>query len=249
MNVFFMGTASAAGSKERDNTYLLLQNNEESWMVDVGGNPLGKLKQASIPIDRIKGVIFTHFHVDHIYGLPSLLWGMWIAGRKEPLTLFCPQPNEAQLRSILQSYQAAEWPIGFDIVIRPYEWEQENVIVDQPDFRISTFQSLHGVPASGIAVQNGGQVLIYSADTGPNEWIANQPRIDVLIHEATRARGRMSTHTSLEDLLAFYPIDRIGKVYAVHLTDGEPYGEVLAGSSDAAKSKVELACDMMSITV
>lgn len=82
MDVLILGSASASGSRERDNTYLLLQHEEGNWMIDVGGNPLGKLKQAEIPLQSIQGVILTHFHIDHIFGLPSLLWGMWLGKRK-----------------------------------------------------------------------------------------------------------------------------------------------------------------------
>jgi ribonuclease Z len=245
LDIIFMGTASAAGSADRDNTYLLFKHREEGWLIDVGGNPLGKLKQASTPLDQIKGVILTHFHVDHIYGLPSLLWGMWIAGRTEPLTVYCPETGESQLKAIISSYQAEEWPIRFDIHIHAFDWTKECDLLENNGIAISAFPALHAVPTAGLKVQFEDRILIYSADTRPNEWIRNQPRIDLLIHEASAARGTMKSHTSLEDLLRFYPLDRIGKVVAVHLADHQPYHEILAGCSESARSKVILASDMM----
>jgi ribonuclease Z len=249
LNVLFMGTASASGSIDRDNTYMLLERGELCWMIDVGGNPLGKLKQAGIPLSRIKGVILTHFHIDHIYGLPSLLWGMWIARRSEPLTIYCSSLHKDQLNAILASYRITEWPIQFAISIQDFDWTKPSPILSEDKLTISTFPSLHVGATVGIKVELKDKVLIYSADTMPNESIARYGEIDVLIHEATKARGSMNSHTSLEEMLKFYPLERIERIYAVHLTDGEPYSEVISENLPAVSSKVTLAKDMMKISV
>ncbi|MGG1552774.1 MBL fold metallo-hydrolase [Paenibacillus ferrarius] len=249
LNVHFMGTASASGSVERENTYLLLESGERCWMIDVGGNPLGKLKQTGISLDRIQGVLVTHFHVDHIYGLPSMLWGMWIARRRDPLTIYCAGEHKDQLTAILASYRVADWPILFTIHIHDFDWTEPAVVISEEGLTVSTFPSLHVGATVGVKVESGGSVLIYSADTMPNEIIGRQGKIDVLIHEATKAKGSANGHTSLEELLDYYPFDQFERVYAVHLTDGEPYAEVLAACGAAIKAKVTLAYDMLRIDV
>ncbi|KRF03413.1 MBL fold metallo-hydrolase [Paenibacillus sp. Soil766] len=244
-----MGTASAPGSIGRDNTYMLLERGESCWIIDVGGNPLGKLKQAGIPQSRIKGVILTHFHVDHIYGLPSLLWGMWIARRSEPLTIYCSSLYKDQLNAILASYRITEWPIQFVISIHEFDWTKPSPILAEDGLTISTFPSLHVGATVGVKAELEDKVLIYSADTMPNESIARYGNIDVLIHEATKARGSVHGHTSLDEMLKYYPLERIERIYAVHLTDGEPYSQVLSENPPAESSKVTLAQDMMKISI
>jgi len=248
MDIVLLGTAAAAGSVQRDNTYMLLRGETGSWMIDVGGNPLGKLKQLGMELSEIRGVMFTHFHVDHIYGLPSLLWGMWIAKRKDPLEIYCLDTDEQQLRSILASFQVEQWPIGFEVRIHTFTRETPSQLVAERDLTVSTFPALHARPTVGFKVQCEDRVLLYSADTRPNEWIREQPRIDVLIHEANMARGASKAHTSLEELLQFYPVDRIGRIVAIHLSDGSPYEEVLAEQDSAIRSKVTLAEDLQVIT-
>lgn len=242
MDIVFMGTASAAGSKERDNTYLLLKLENRGWLIDVGGNPLGKLKQLAMPLGDIRGVIVTHLHTDHIYGLPSLLWGMWIAGRTEPLTIYCPEPGKRQLQAILEGYGVREWPIRFELDVRPFDWTEPTLLHEEEGLAFSVFPALHGVPAAGVMALCGDRVMVYSTDTRPNDWIRRRERIDLLVHEATSARGSRGNHTSLEELVRFYPLDRIGRVRAVHLTDDEPYREILAG---IGKADVSLARDML----
>lgn len=244
-----MGTASAAGSVRRDNTYMLLKQQDDCWLIDVGGDPLGKLKQAQVTLDQIRGVILTHLHTDHIYGLPSLLWGMWIAGRTAPLSIYCSKTGAAQLQAIVDSYQVQQWPIRFELNFRPFDWTEENDLFVEDGLSVSTFPVLHAGPTVGIKAVEGDRVLIYSADTGPCDWIRNQPRIDVLVHEATLARGNPTIHTSLEQLVGFYPIDQIGRIFAVHLTDGEPYGEVLAEAGISISPRIVLPDDMFTVTV
>jgi ribonuclease Z len=249
MDITFMGTSCAAGSVSRDNTYLLLRHERKGWLIDVGGNPLGKLKMASVSLDEIEGVVLTHFHVDHIYGLPSLLWGMWIEGRKNPLTICCPGVDEDQLRAILAAYQVNEWPVAFDIRIQTFDWTKETTLIDGNAFSLSTFPSLHARPTVGIRVMQQGKVLIYSADTRLNEWIRKQEHIDLLIHEATNADSGNKSHTGLRELLGYYPLERIGRLFAVHLTDGQPYEDVLAQLDETTRAKITLASDGMTATL
>jgi ribonuclease Z len=83
----------------------------------------------------------------------------------------------------------------------------------------------------------------------PNETICRYGDIDVLIHEATKARDSTNGHTSLEELFGFYPFECIKRIYAVHLTDGEPYTEVLWEYDTKVNAKVTLAYDRMKISV
>jgi ribonuclease Z len=117
-------------------------------MIDVGGNPLGKLKQAGISLARIQGVLLTHFHVDHIYGLPSLLWGMWIAHRSDPLTIYCSSVHKQQL---------AEWPISFTIQIHDFDWTEPADVISEEGLTVSTFPSLHvGAMSSSMRQRKPG---------------------------------------------------------------------------------------------
>ncbi|WP_054948552.1 MBL fold metallo-hydrolase [Numidum massiliense] len=254
MEITLLGTASAAGSVERDNTYLLLNCAGDYTMVDVGGNPLGKLKQLGICLDDVQRVVLTHFHIDHIYGLPSLLWGMWIHGRTKPLTIYCAAENEARLSEWLHVMGTAEWPVKFAIHIHPFTWQEETVLIAQEDYALSTFPSKHSGPTVGLkCVEKASQkVFVYSSDATPSEWIKAQPHIDLLVHEATTATTDIPVHTNLAQIVQFYPLehkDRIGQVVLVHLTDGEDYDAILTELEQETKARIQLGHDLMQIDV
>ena len=249
MDIYLLGTASAAGGAERDNTYLLLQDQQQWIMVDAGGSCLQKLKKLDISLHHIRDVIFTHFHTDHIFGLPSLLWGMWLAERTKPLHIHCAAENEQRLRSWLHWMEADQWPILFPIEVHAFNWTEESEQIKGNDVSVTIFPSKHGVPTAGLRVEYQDKIIIYSADTALNERINQESKIDLLIHEATSAMKPGPTHTGLQELVQYYELDKVNEIVLVHLTDEEPYEAVLETLPAVLQQKIKLGYDLMKLQV
>ncbi len=249
MDVMLLGTASAPAGSGRDNTYLLIGDEQGATLVDVGGNPLGKLKAVRVPLAHVRRVVLTHAHVDHVYGLPSLLWGMWMEDRTEPLDLYCPDAVHPWLEAWLRATGIWEWPVAFEIRFHPFDWRQRQRLWQEGDSRLEAFPGRHGVPAAGVAYVRQGQVVVYSSDTAPNEEIKAYERIDLLVHEATTARERRENHSGLEQIVRFYDWTRIRRAVMVHLTDDEPYGEVWRSLPEHLRAKISFGQELMTISI
>ncbi|MUK87377.1 MBL fold metallo-hydrolase [Ornithinibacillus sp. L9] len=246
MYIHFLGTGSAYPGETRDNTSLNISNNGYHVLVDVSGNPCKKLKQLKIGLDEVDAVIFTHFHIDHIYGLPSLLWGMWLEHRKESLTIYVDSRNEEKLNEWLQTMNVKEWGIEFPIHIVTFQGDKTGQILKEKDLEISCFPAIHSVPTIGLEIRSKDKIIVYSGDSEINAHIQSYNGIDVLIHEATSARTSARYHSSLEGISKAYNMERIGEVVAVHLSDNEPYEEVLA---TLPRGKFTVAEDLMTIKI
>ncbi|MCA0151088.1 ribonuclease Z [Rossellomorea vietnamensis] len=242
MDIHFLGTGSAYPGSERDNTSICFSNDEYHVLVDVSGNPCRKLKQLQVDLKELDAVVFTHFHIDHIYGLPSLLWGMWLEDRRKPLRILCDVRNERKLREWLSTMEADQWPIAFPIEIETFDGDRETEILSGGGMTVSCFKALHSVPTVGLEVRCDGRVLVYSSDSEINARIGEYDHIDVLIHEATSARKVAGNHSSLVEIVEKYDVDRIGKIVLVHLSDGEPYEEEV---EKLRTSKVIIGEDLM----
>jgi ribonuclease Z len=242
MDIHFLGTGSAYPGSERDNTSICFSNDDYHVLVDVSGNPCRKLKQLQVDLRELDAVVFTHFHIDHIYGLPSLLWGMWLEDRRKSLRILCDYRNEKKLREWLSTMEAEQWPIAFAIDIETFDGDRESELLSGGGMTFSCFKALHSVPTVGLEVRCAGKVLVYSSDSEINARIGEYDHIDMLIHEATSARKVAGNHSSLVEIVEKYDVERIGKIVLVHLSDGEPYEEEV---EKLGTSKVIIGEDLM----
>lgn len=244
MDIHFLGTGSAYPGSERDNTSICFCNDEYQVLVDVSGNPCRKLKQLQVDLCELDAVVFTHFHIDHIYGLPSLLWGMWLEDRKKPLRIFCDYRNEKKLKEWLETMEADKWPIAFAIEIETFDGDREEELMCGGGMTFSCFKALHSVPTAGLVVKCAGQTAVYSGDTEINERIGRYEHIDMLIHEATSASRVAGNHSSLVEVAEKYDLDKIDKIVLVHLSDNQPYEEEAAKHE---KGKIVIGEDLMTM--
>ena len=250
IDIILMGTACASSGIGRDNTYILLKEEEDCTLIDVGGNPLGKLKSLHISTGQIKRLLITHFHIDHIYGLPSLLWGMWIDGRTEPLDIYCAEFNREWLEKWIEHLHMEQWPSLFEIRISTFDWKAQSKVWNNEELFISVFPSLHGVaPTVGVEVCYKNKLVVYSSDTILNPLLKKYEKIDLFIHEATTAREVIPSHSSLEGILNYYNLDTIEQLLLVHLMDDQPYNEVLNQLPADIFSKITLGSDLLHVSL
>src|SRR5581483_146759 len=149
LTITFLGTGAALATPARDNTSLAIDDGAEVSLVDASGAPLSRLTRAGIPHERLARVIITHEHVDHTYGLPSLLQSLWLAGRTDPLPLYAPRPTWQALDRLIAAY----WPDGFARGFRldPHVLDgSEDPFVQTPRLAIRAASGQHSVPTIAL---------------------------------------------------------------------------------------------------
>ena len=87
----------------------------------------------------------THFHADHVLGLPGMLKTFALRGRERPLTIYGP-PG---LRALFQALKPIVGRPGFELRLVELEPNQE---LRRTDYRIAAFETDHRVPAYGFAI-------------------------------------------------------------------------------------------------
>ena len=76
--LIILGSAAAVSDAEHDNTHFLLEGDRgDVVLVDCGSNPLPKLERCGIEPGQLQAMILTHFHPDHVSGVPILLMQLW----------------------------------------------------------------------------------------------------------------------------------------------------------------------------
>jgi len=215
-----LGTAAAISDAAHENTYMVLEGPHGAVLIDCAGNPIGRLEMAGVDPGQLRAVVITHLHPDHSYGLPMLLMGLWLLGRREPLTVHAPDGVVDRLQRIMDAFDWADWPHFFPVDMQPIADRPGALVVETGDFRITASRNQHMVMTVALRIENGatGRVTAYSSDTAPCDAVIDLARdADILFHEAAGATlghsdaamaGQIAAQAGARKLvLVHYPVD------------------------------------------
>lgn len=91
LDLCLLGCGGTMPLPDRFLTSLLVSYKGKRILIDCGEGTQVSMKMANTGFKNIYAICFTHFHADHITGLPGVLLAIGNAGRTEPLTLFGPE--------------------------------------------------------------------------------------------------------------------------------------------------------------
>lgn len=87
LDVCLLGTGGMMPLPGRRLTALMTRYNGSSLLIDCGEGTQVAIKEKGWTFKPIDAICFTHYHADHISGLPGLLLTMGNTDRREPLTM------------------------------------------------------------------------------------------------------------------------------------------------------------------
>ncbi|MDO4464982.1 MAG: ribonuclease Z [Bacillota bacterium] len=146
LDICLLGTGGMMPLPYRWLTSMMARYNGQSILIDCGEGTQIALKEKGWSPNPIDVICFTHFHADHISGLPGMLLTMGNAERTEPLLLVGPKGLSrvvASLRVI-----APELPFVIDCL----ELADAEHTIRFDGFRIEAFRVNHNVPCYGYSI-------------------------------------------------------------------------------------------------
>ncbi len=104
MNILFIGTSSGITDLNRFHSSILFQTGNTELLIDCGdGFSHAFVKQNLSFKNNINSILITHFHPDHLAGLPSLLTQMKLSGREKELNILVYKSQLLTLKKLLNS--------------------------------------------------------------------------------------------------------------------------------------------------
>lgn len=132
---------------DRPLTALLARYNGKSILIDCGEGTQTVIRQKGLSMKPIDVIFFTHFHADHIAGLPGFLLTMGKMGRTEPITLVGPSELEHYVKSLCVI--APELPFELKFV----EIDSDEQVFPFGDLVITAFEVDHAVACYGYSIE------------------------------------------------------------------------------------------------
>ncbi len=163
MEVLFLGTGNAVNMSGRGQQSLLV---ERRVLVDFGPTALFNLVRFHGGAEDIDHLVLTHFHGDHIAGIPFLLlWLRDVARRTEPFTIWGGSGVDLRIGALMEATYP-DIPLGFPLefrVLRP----RESISLADTGCTVAAFAMDHKPESLGYRITAGGRTLAVSGDTAP----------------------------------------------------------------------------------
>lgn len=128
-------------------TALMTRFNGSSLLIDCGEGTQVAIKEKGWSFKPIDVICFTHYHGDHISGLPGLLLTMGNADRKEPLTLIGPKGLERVVNALRIIAPELPFPIIYKEITEPEQTFEMN------GYRLKAFRVNHNVMCYGYTLE------------------------------------------------------------------------------------------------
>jgi ribonuclease Z len=187
--VVVLGTAAAVPDEAHANTYMAIEGEGGFFLVDCVGGPLVRLRHAGLLPERLRGLVITHFHPDHVCGVPILLMNIWLLGRTDPLPVYGLQDVVDRYNAMMDLFRWDEWPGLFSTPCHTVSEKVGAVVLEDDEFRVTGAPVEHVVPTLGLRIESkrSGGVVVYSSDTSPCDAVVALARdADILFHEAAK---------------------------------------------------------------
>ena len=147
LDVCLLGSGGMMPLPYRWLTSLMTRFNGSSLLIDCGEGTQIAIKEKGWSFKPIDVICFTHYHGDHISGLPGLLLTMGNADRKEPLTLIGPKG----LERVVSALRVIAPELPFPIIYIELEGAEQTFELN--GYRLKAFRVNHNVLCYGYTME------------------------------------------------------------------------------------------------
>ncbi len=219
MRLTLLGTAPAMASADQDHIYMVLDGPAGFWLIDCGGSAAHNLLRLGYDPAELRGIILTHAHADHVYGLPVFIQDLWLRGRRNPLPIYGNAPTLERCKALIELF-VHDFMLGY-VEYRLIEDRPYTQALETPDFKILTTPTVHSFPANALRFEpkHPGRIVVYSADTAPTPNVVELSRgASVLIHEASVLEpvGAEIGHSTAAEAAAIAGEAGVNELWLVH---------------------------------
>jgi ribonuclease Z len=145
MQLVFLGTTCMTPTKERNHIATLLLYEKEGILIDCGEGTQRQLKLADVKLTKVTKILISHWHGDHVLGLPGLMQSLGASDYNRTLDVYGPVGTTERVNAMLKPYVFYN-KIDFKV----HECE-EGIFVDEEKYQLEARRLEHGIQTLGFS--------------------------------------------------------------------------------------------------
>ncbi|MBI4095705.1 MAG: ribonuclease Z [DPANN group archaeon] len=153
MKLTILGTGSAMPTPSRQHSATALDIGPEVLLFDCGEGTQLQLMKAGISHNKISKIFITHWHGDHVLGLPGLIQSMSLNKRTKPLNIYGPAKTRENFRKISEAFGVFPTFKASITELKPGAFNAEK-------YSISVANAKHNSPCLAFAFQEKPKVKV-----------------------------------------------------------------------------------------
>jgi len=146
MQILFLGTSSMVPTKERNHSSILISYGSEGILIDCGEGTQRQLKIAGIKLAKITKILISHWHGDHVLGIPGLIQSMGSSDYSKTLQIYGPKGTKKIMKKLFETF-FFDGKINIDI-----QEVQSGRFFENKDFILETKQLEHNITTLGYSI-------------------------------------------------------------------------------------------------
>ncbi|MCB0358282.1 MAG: ribonuclease Z [Bdellovibrionales bacterium] len=225
MKLHFLGVGEAFDPRNGNSSYLL-ETDRSTVLLDCGHTVPRDLFARLREPDQLSGILLSHFHGDHFFGLPFVLYRLHFDGRTAPLVVAGP----SMLRERVQELCRLAYGDMLEKLAYPLELIEGDTPLSLNELDIQFARTDHPVPNNAMRIAVGDQAIFISGDGALTEQSRSLlPGCALVVHEAYLLNESTKGHTTAAEVVAAVEsVGSVGELALVHINRDERRSVVAA---------------------
>lgn len=155
----FLGTSSRIPTANQNPTSILLKHKEENILIDCAEGTQRQFRKASLNPCKITRILITHWHGDHVLGLPGLLQTLAASDYNKRMVIYGPKGIKQKINDLLSLFKFER---NYSLEIQEIRSNNNNPkkIFENEDIFIEAFPLEHGIPSLGYSLIRKGKLRL-----------------------------------------------------------------------------------------